>query len=186
MIDDKQKLLYLMRLLQEETDPAHPMNAAQISEKMEIQYECSYDRKTIYSDVKRLQAYGMKIGQKKGRSFGYYVENQGFDLPELKLLVDAVQSSKFITQEKSEELNKKLEDLTSRDNAKQLHRQVFIYNRIKADNDAIYTNVDAMSEEEQFALLATDGMIVKRPLLVGEDFVFTGFKEAEWEEKLLK
>ena len=93
MIDDKQKLLYLMRLLQEETDPAHPMNAAQISEKMEIQYECSYDRKTIGSDVKRLQAYGMKIGQKKGRSFGYYVENQGFDLQELKLLVDAVQSS---------------------------------------------------------------------------------------------
>ena len=186
MIDDKQKLLFLMRLLKEETDPAHPMNAAQISEKMEIQYGCSYDRKTIYSDVKRLQAYGMKIGQKKGRSFGYYVENQGFDLPELKLLVDAVQSSKFITKEKSEELIKKLEDLTSRDNAKQLHRQVFIYNRIKADNDAIYTNVDAMSEEEQFALLATDGMIVKRPLLVGEDFVFTGFKEAEWEEKLLK
>ena len=144
MIDDKQKLLYLMRLLQEETDPAHPMNAAQISEKIEVQYECSYDRKTIYSDVKRLQAYGMKIGQKKGRSFGYYVENQGFDLPELKLLVDAVQSSKFITKEKSEELIKKLEDLTSRENAKQLQRQVFIYNRIKADNDAIYTNVDAI------------------------------------------
>ena len=112
--------------------------------------------------------------------------SQDSDLPEQKLLVDAVQSSKFITKEKSEELIKKLEDLTSRDNAKQLHRQVFIYNRIKADNDAIYTNVDAMSEEEQFALLATDGMIVKRPLLVGEDFVFTGFKEAEWEEKLLK
>ena len=92
----------------------------------------------------------------------------------------------LILSDESKELIKKLEDLTSRDNAKQLHRQVFIYNRIKADNDAIYTNVDAMSEEEQFALLATDGMIVKRPLLVGEDFVFTGFKEAEWEEKLLK
>ena len=65
------------------------------------------------------------------------MENQGFDLPELKLLVDAVQSSKFITKEKSEELIKKLEDLTSRENAKQLQRQVFIYNRIKAGNDAI-------------------------------------------------
>ena len=86
----------------------------------------------------------LKIAQIKGKSFGYYVEKRDFDLPELKLLVDAVQSSKFITKEKSEELIKKLEKLTSTENAKQLQRQVFIYNRIKADNDAIYANVDAI------------------------------------------
>ena len=120
------------------------MNATQLCEKMQSRYEYSYNRKTIYTDIERLKAYGMRIGQIKGKGFGYYVEKRDFDLPELKLLVDAVQSSKFITKEKSEELITKLEKLTSHENAKQLQRQVFIYNRIKADNDAIYANVDAI------------------------------------------
>ena len=112
----------------------------------EAPYEYSYNRKTIYTDIARLQMYGMKIAQTKGSSFGYYVEKRDFDLAELKLLVDAVQSSKFITKEKSEDLIRKLARQTSNENAKQLQRQVFIYNRIKADNDAIYSNVD----EEHF------------------------------------
>ena len=144
MAEEKLKILYLMQVLLEETDPAHPMNATQLCEKMQSRYEYSYNRKTIYTDIERLKAYGLKIAQIKGKSFGYYVEKRDFDLPELKLLVDAVQSSKFITKEKSEELIKKLEKLTSTENAKQLQRQVFIYNRIKADNDAIYANVDAI------------------------------------------
>ena len=137
MAEEKLKILYLMQVLMEETDPAHPLNATQLCEKMQSRHEYSYNRKTIYADIERLRAYGMKIGQTKGSSFGYFVEKRDFDLPELKLLVDAVQSSKFITKEKSEELIKKLENLTSHENAKQLQRQVFIYNRIKADNDAI-------------------------------------------------
>ena len=144
MAEEKLKILYLMQVLMEETDPAHPLNATQLCEKMQSRHEYSYNRKTIYADIERLRAYGMKIGQTKGSSFGYFVEKRDFDLPELKLLVDAVQSSKFITKEKSEELIKKLENLTSHENAKQLQRQVFIYNRIKADNDAIYANVDAI------------------------------------------
>ena len=125
------------------------MNATELCEKMESRYEYSYNRKTIYADIERLQAFGMQIGQIKGKSFGYYVEKRDFDLPELKLLVDAVQSSKFITKEKSEDLIKKLARQTSKENAKQLQRQVFIYNRIKADNDAIYANVDAIHEAIQ-------------------------------------
>lgn len=144
MAEEKLKILYLMQVLLEETDSAHPMNATQLCEKMQSRYEYSYNRKTIYTDIERLKAYGMRIGQIKGKGFGYYVEKRDFDLPELKLLVDAVQSSKFITKEKSEELITKLEKLTSHENAKQLQRQVFIYNRIKADNDAIYANVDAI------------------------------------------
>ena len=144
MAEEKLKILYLMQVLMEETDPAHPLNATQLCEKMQSRHEYSYNRKTIYADIERLRAYGMKIGQTKGSSFGYFVEKRDFDLPELKLLVDAVQSSKFITKEKSEELIKKLENLTSHENAKQLQRQVFIYNRIKVDNDAIYANVDAI------------------------------------------
>ena len=144
MAEEKLKILYLMQVLLEETDSAHPMNATQLCEKMQSRYEYSYNRKTIYTDIERLKTYGMKIGQIKGKSFGYYVEKRDFDLPELKLLVDAVQPSKFITKERSEELITKLEKLTSHENAKQLQRQVFIYNRIKADNDAIYANVDAI------------------------------------------
>ena len=135
MAEEKLKILYLMQVLLEETDPSHPVNATQLCEKMQSRYEYSYNRKTIYTDIERLKAYGMKIGQIKGKRFGYYVEKRDFDLPELKLLVDAVQSSKFITKERSEELITKLEKLTSHENAKQLQRQVFIYNRIKADND---------------------------------------------------
>ena len=144
MAKDKLKLLYLGKILMEETDAAHPMNAAELSARMEQAYGCTYERRTIYSDIKVLQDSGMKIEQKKGSSFGYYVGERDFELPELKLLVDAVQSSKFITKEKSEKLIRKLEGLTSHENAKQLQRQVFIYNRIKAYNDAIYKNVDAI------------------------------------------
>ena len=149
MAEEKLKILYLMQMLLEETDPAHPMNATQLCERMQSRYEYSYNRKTIYTDIKRLQAYGMKIAQTKGSSFGYYVEKRDFDLAELKLLVDAVQSSKFITKEKSEDLIRKLARLTSNENAKELQRQVFIYNRIKTDNDAIYSNVDAIHKAIQ-------------------------------------
>ena len=149
MAEEKLKILYLMQVLLEETDPEHPLNATQLCEKMLSRYDYSYNRKTIYADIGRLQAYGMQIGQTKGSSFGYYVEKRDFDLAELKLLVDAVQSSKFITKEKSEDLIRKLAGLTSNAYAKQLQRQVFIYNRIKADNDAIYANVDALHEAIQ-------------------------------------
>ncbi len=85
-----------------------------------------------------------KIGQLRGSTPGYYVDERDFELAELKLLVDAVQSSKFITEEKSRELIRKLGRLTSRENSKQLQRQVYIINRPKTDNDAIYQNVDAI------------------------------------------
>ena len=149
MIENKLKILYLMRLLQKETDASHPLNAEQLCAEMNKQYGIPYERKTIYKDIELLKTYGVRIGQIKGRTFGYFVEERDFSLPELKLLVDAVQSSKFITKEKSEELIHKLEGLTSYENAKQLQRQVYIFNRIKAGNDAIYSNVDAIHEAIQ-------------------------------------
>ncbi len=144
MADEKLKILYLMQLLMDETDQAHPLNATQICERFEKRYDLTYTRKTVYADISRLQEYGLQIEQIKGSSFGYYIKERTFTLPELKLLVDAVQSSKFITKKKSEELIGKLEQLTSRENGKQLDRQVYIYNRIKTDNDAIYKNVDTI------------------------------------------
>ena len=144
MADEKLKILQLRQLLLDETDKEHPLNAAQIIEKMMSLYGFSYNRKTIYADVERLKSYGMLIEQNRGQNGGYYVVNRNFELPELKLLVDAVQSSKFITKKQSADLIKKLERETSRENAKQLQRQVFIYNRIKTGNMAIYNNVDVI------------------------------------------
>lgn len=144
MAEEKLKILYLMQTLLEETDEAHVLNAGELCRKMEERYQYSCNRKTIYADIARLQSYGLNIVQVKGRNHGYYVAERDFSLAELKLLVDAVQSSKFITKRKSEALIRKLEKQTSRENAKQLHRQVFIYNRAKTENDAIYRNVDVI------------------------------------------
>ena len=94
------------------------LTSGRILRKMQSRYEYSYNRKTIYTDIERLKTYGMKIRQIKGKNFGYYVEKRDFDLAELKLLVDAVQSSKFITKEKSEDLIRKLARQTSNENVR--------------------------------------------------------------------
>lgn len=144
MADNKMKILLLMKLMLEETDKDHSLNAAQICEKLEARCGSSCERRTVYSDIEQLREYGIHIEQSKGRGGGYYIGSREFDLPELKLLVDAVQSSKFITKEKSEELIGKLEKQTSCWNASQLQRQVYIYNRIKTGNASIYKNVDSI------------------------------------------
>ena len=145
MADDKLKILYLMKMLLDETDPDHPMNATEIADKMNRRYNyTTYNRKTIYADVERLKTFGLSIGQTKGAGFGYFVKDRVFDLAELKLMVDAVQSSKFITKKKSVELIRKLETLTSEYNAQFLKREVYIRNRIKSSNDSIYANVDTI------------------------------------------
>lgn len=142
--NDKLKLLYLMQILLEQTDEKHILNAIELCEKLESEYGLTCNRKTIYRDVERLRTFGIEIEQIKGDKQGYYVAARDFELPELKLLVDAVQSSKFITKKKSDELIKKLGKLASREEAKQLERYVFIYNRPKTENETIYYNVDAI------------------------------------------
>jgi predicted DNA-binding transcriptional regulator YafY len=102
------------------------------------------ERKSVYDDFDSLRMYGVDILSKRDKTVEYYIGNRTFELPELKLLVDAVQSSKFITQRKSTELIRKLESLTSRNQAKALQRQVFIAKRVKTQNESIYYNVDAL------------------------------------------
>lgn len=127
MADEKLKILHLRKLLLEETDQDHPLNAAKISDRLERDYGYSCNRKTVYADVERLKTFGMKIEQKRGVNGGYYVSERHYELPELKLLVDAVQSSKFITNKRSEELIRKLGCETSRENARLLQRDIFLY-----------------------------------------------------------
>lgn len=132
-----------MDILIHRTDEFHPMNTQQLIEELS-NYGIEAERKSIYNDIDELIMYGLDIINKKGKPSGYYVASREFELPELKLLVDAVQSSKFITKKKSEELIKKLEKLTNIYEANQLHRQVYVTNRIKTMNESIYYNVDSI------------------------------------------
>lgn len=137
----KMKILCLMQILLQRTDEKHLMSAADLSAALQ-EYGIKAERKSIYTDIEALQQFGFDIVQQKGSHPGYYVASRNFELPELKLLVDAVQSSKFITTKKSEELIRKLEGMTSKYEAQQLQRDVFIYNRPKTINETIYYNVD--------------------------------------------
>lgn len=137
----KLRTLYIMKMLLEKTDEKYTMSAADIDKALR-DYGMSADRKTVYNDIETLREFGMDVLQTKGSSSGYYIGSRKFELPELKLLVDAVQASKFISRRKSEELIRKLESLASEHDARQLQRNVFIYNRPKTGNETIYYNVD--------------------------------------------
>jgi len=141
----KLKLLYLMRILLSETDESHQLTLNQLITKLA---ECgvSAERKTVYDDMEALRFFGLDIVKERSKSYGYYVAGRDFELPELKLLADAVQSSKFITEKKSTELIRKLEGLASVHDAGKLQRQVFIQNRVKNMNESIYYSVDALHE----------------------------------------
>ena len=138
------KSFYIMQILLDRTDETHSLNATQIGQILRSEYGISVDRHTLYAEIEKLSNVGMDIIKLEGKTNGYYVASRQFELPELKLLVDAVQSSRFITRKKTEELIEKLETLCSKDEAKQLSSQVVVYNRPKAGNETIYYNVDKL------------------------------------------
>ncbi len=142
----RMRVLLVMGILRERTDSEHILNAQQIARILENEYGCSCDRKTVYGDIEALTEYGLDIRKTRGAAFGYYLGEREFDQAELKLLVDAVQSSKFISQARSEELIRKLEKLTSRDKARELNRSVYIHNRPKAENEEIFLVVDQLHQ----------------------------------------
>ena len=142
--NQKLKLMYLMKILLEKTDEDHVLTMPDILRELKA-YGISAERKSIYSDMECLRTYGMDIiGEKRDQKFSYYVASHQFELAELKLLVDAIQSAKFITAKKSKELIKKIESFASKYEAGQLQRQVFVSGRIKTMNESIYYNVDAI------------------------------------------
>ncbi len=140
--NQKLKLIYLIKILLEKTDESHSITMPEILEALAA-YDITAERKSIYADIEAIRELGIDvIGEQKGRTFFYYVAGRQFELVELKLLVDAIQSAKFITAKKSNELIKKLEDLTSQYEARQLRRQVYVAGRVKTMNESIYYNVD--------------------------------------------
>lgn len=166
--NQKVKLLFLMDLLTEKTDGQHTISMKEILSAMEKE-GIRAARKSIYSDIDTLKQYGMDIEYRKEPPEGYYLASHDFELAELKLLVDAVQSSRFITERKSRSLIRKIEGLASRYEATSLHRQVYVADRVKTMNESIYYNVDkiylAISEDCQIAFQYFRWTIEKKTVL---------------------
>lgn len=161
----KQKLLYIMKYLEEKTDENFGVTVADIIQHLDG-YDIKAERKSIYDDLRTLEDFGLDIGHNKvGKETVWYLASREFELPELKLLVDAVQSSKFITKSKSAKLIKKLETLASENDAKALHRQVIVSNRVKTTNEKIYYNIDAINaainEKKEITFYYTQWAIAK-------------------------
>lgn len=151
--NQKLKLYYLSRIMIEKTDDEHMITMAEIKEALEA-YDVTADRKSLYDDLEALRVLGIDVvGEKVGRNYYYHVGSKQFEIAELKLLVDAIQSSKFITEKKSNQLIKKLTGMASVYEADQLKRQVVVQGRVKTMNESIYYFVDdvhrAIAENKQ-------------------------------------
>lgn len=140
----KLKPLYIMNYLLQNSDEDHLVSMSQLIEHLAA-HGIPSERKSVYDDIEALRVFGLDIVQgRSGKNAGYYIANRSFELPELKLLVDSVQSSKFITHKKTATLIKKIETLASIHEAQLLNRQVYVKNRIKTMNESIYYNIDAI------------------------------------------
>lgn len=143
--NQKLKLLYLQKILLEKTDEEHTITVPKMIAEL-ARHGISAERKSIYADLEALEYFGLDLVCRKTKTYDYYVANKPFELPELKLLADAVASSRFITEKKSNELIQKIERLASVHQAKQLQRQIFVAGRVKTMNERIYYNVDAIHQ----------------------------------------
>ena len=138
------KLLFLSKILQEQTDEEHPITMPQIIEELG-KYNIGADRKCLYDDLDALRRYGLDvIKERRGSMTYYYIGNRDFQLAELKFLVDAIESSKFITERKADDLIKKLCHTVSDYDAKLLKRGVAVPGRVRNMNESIYYTIDAI------------------------------------------
>ena len=138
----KLKLYYLSQIMLKKTDDEHGITMPEI-QKMLLEYGVTADRKSVYDDLESLKVLGIDIiGEKVGRNYLYHVGKKQFEIAELKLLVDSIQSSKFITEKKSRDLIEKLTAFASEYEASQLKRQVVVQGRVKTMNESIYYVVD--------------------------------------------
>ena len=142
--NQKLKLYRLGQIMVQETDDEHGLTIQEIKDKL-FEYGITADRKSLYEDLETLEILGITVEKRQdGRKFHYHVVEKRFEMAELKLLVDAIQASRFITEKKSGALIKKLTSFVSRYEMQQLDRQVYVSGRIKTMNESIYYNVDAI------------------------------------------
>lgn len=144
--NQKLKIFYILDYLQKNSHENHPVRASELISMLDRSHNISCDRKTVYSDIAALQDYGVDIVSVPGKNGGYYVASRIFEPHELKLLIDAVQSSRYLTEKKSRELIEKLCDQCNQHDASLLRRTVLVSGRVKSMNETIYYNVDAIQE----------------------------------------
>ena len=144
--NQKLKIFYILDYLQRNSREDHPITATELSDWLDREHNISCDRKTVYSDVAALQDYGIDIESVPGKNGGYYIASRNFELPELKLLIDAVQSSRYLTEKKSRELIEKLCTQCNEHDASLIRRNVLVSGRVKSMNETIYYNVDAIQD----------------------------------------
>ena len=144
--NQKLKIFYILDYLQKNSHENHPVRASDLIAMLDRQHNISCDRKTVYSDVAALQEYGVDIISLPGKNGGYYIASRNFELPELKLLIDAVQSSRYLTERKSRELIEKLLNQCNEQDARLMKRNVLVSGRVKSMNETIYYNVDTIQE----------------------------------------
>lgn len=146
--NQKLKLLYLKELFERQSDEEHLLSMQDILDALAA-HGIRAERKSVYDDILCLQQFGMDIVTVRGRKGGYFLASRTFELPELKLLVDAVQSSRFLSERKSMQLIAKLETLASQYAAGSLRRQVTVAGRVKTMNESVYYSVDLLHEAIQ-------------------------------------
>ena len=142
--NQKLKLLYLAKIMQEKTDDTHYLTMPEIINEL-AKYDIEAQRKSVYDDIAALNDYGLEI-IKEMRSYKtyYHCVSRDFELAELRLIIDAIASSKFITLKKSKDLIEKLEKLASHYDAKLVKREVYISGRVKSMNESVLYTVDAI------------------------------------------
>lgn len=179
--DAKLRPLYLGKILYERTDEDHLLSTAELIKILQEEYGISTYRSTLTSDISLLKKFGMEIQTIKSTQNKYNLVDRSFSMPELKLLIDAVESSKFITQEKSDELVKKLMTLASQNKAKELHRNLCVDGRIKTENGKTYLIIDAINEAINAGRKISFQMIeydIKRQIQLhndGEKYIFSPY-----------
>lgn len=144
--NQKLKIFYILDYLEAYSNEKNPVRASDLIAMLDRQHNIRCDRKTVYSDIAALQEYGVDIVSLPGKNGGYYIASRNFELPELKLLIDAVQSSRYLTEKKSRELIEKLCSQCNEQDAKLMRRTVLVSGRVKSMNETIYYNVDAIQD----------------------------------------
>lgn len=180
-METKPKILYLYKILQERTDEEHPLTTTQLIEILKSEYDISAHRTTISKDIAALIEFGVDVVAVHSTQCKYFVGSRKFELPELKLMIDAVESSKFITKKKSEALIAKIHTLTSPGQVSKLKRNNYIADRIKPDNEMIYYIVDnindAINRGKQISFQYYDYTGLKKKILKnkGEIYVLSPY-----------
>lgn len=144
--DGKLRMLRILELIEKESSMEHPISTAQIERILKERWGIDAYRTTIQDDIAALIEAGYGIETIRSSQNKYYLADRLFELPELKLLLDAVASSQFITEKKSRKLAGKLLSLTDKNTAAGLRRNITIADRIKPKNERIYYYVDAVNE----------------------------------------